>query len=336
MKRSSLCLCLTLLALFLCPFRAPAPLIYRPGEGWTYEVPGGKENNWRKSRAKDQLDVAQQAYDRKNYRLAIKAAQRVIHVFGLSDYVPQATLLLGRCYEARKQDEKAFAAYEQILTKYPKIGMSHDLQSRQFTIAVRFLHGEWVKLFGYIPFFPSMDKTADMFDKIVKFGPYGEFGPTAQMNIGAAREKQKDYPLAVKAYELAADRYSEEPKIAADAIYREALAYNKQAKKADYDQSVAGQAIQTLTLFISLYPEDTRVPEAQKIIASLYAEQARGHFRIAEYYQKNKRLFGAQVYYNQVLSDERQLKDANAPLANLARERIAAIEAIRRRQEAHK
>jgi outer membrane protein assembly factor BamD (BamD/ComL family) len=333
MRRSALCAVLTLAALFLCPFRAPAPLIYTPGEGWSYEVPGGKENNWRRSRAKDQLDVAQQAYEHKSYRLAIKAAQRVVHVFPLSDYVPQAMLLLGRCYEARKQDEKAFAAYEQILTKYPKIEMSHDIQARQFAIAVRFLHGEWTKLFGYIPFFPSMQKTADMFDKIVRFGPYGEFGPPAQMDIGAAREKQKDYPSAVKAYGTAADRYSEQPKVAADALYHEALAYNKQAKKADYDQSVAGQAIQTFTLFISLYPDDPRVADAQKLISTLYNEEARGHFRTAQYYEKNKRYFGALVYYNEVLRDEMLLKDAGAPLAKQARERI---EAINRRQRHEK
>ena len=89
MNRSTLCLCLILLTLFLCPFRAPAPLIYRPGEGWSYEVPGGKENNWRKLRAKDQLEVAQQAFDRKEYRLALKAARRVITVWGLSDFAPQ-------------------------------------------------------------------------------------------------------------------------------------------------------------------------------------------------------------------------------------------------------
>ena len=155
-----------------------------------------------------------------------------------------------------------------------------------------------------------MDKASEMFDKLVKLGPYGEFGPPAQMDIGAAREKQKDYPLAVKAYEVAADRYSEQPKIAADAIYKEALAYNKQARKADYDQSVAGQSISTLTLFMSLYPDDSRVADAQKVIAGLRNEEARGNFRIAEYYEKNKRWIGALVYYNEVLHDEMLLKDA--------------------------
>jgi outer membrane protein assembly factor BamD len=310
-------LALILLALFLFPYRSPAPLIYRPGEGWSYETPGTKGGDWRKARAKDQLDVSQQAFDKKHYKLALKSSLRVIKVWPLSDYAPQAQYLIGRCYEAKKQDEKAFNAYESMLTKYPKTANSEEVQRRQFAIALRFLHGQWFKLFGYIPFFPSMEKTAAMFDEIVRYGPYGELGPDSQMNIGAAREKQKDYPLAVIAYATAADRYSDQAKIAAEAQYKEAMAYNKQARKADYDQSIAGQAISSFTDFMALYPDDPRGEDAKKIITSLRGVEAEGNFRIAQYYEKQKRWDGALVYYNEVL-----LSDAGSPLASQARQRI--------------
>src|SRR5437667_3413477 len=52
-----------------------------------------------------------------------------------------------------------------------------------------------------------------------------------------SREKQHNYALAVKAYELAADRYNDRPKIASDALYRAGLAYKQQAQTAEYDQS---------------------------------------------------------------------------------------------------
>src|SRR5271157_2244759 len=220
MNRLSARVALVLLGLFLFPYRSPAPLVYRPGEGWSYETPGAK-GDWRKQRAKDQLTVAQQAFDKNQYKLALKSSRRVIQIWPLSDYAPQAQYLMGRCYEARKQDEKAFNAYQTMLDKYPKTVNAEEVQRRQFAIAVRFLHGQWFKLFGYIPFFPSMDKTADMFEHIVRYGPYGELGPPSQMNIGAAREKEKDYPSAVKAYERAADRYSDQAKIAAEAQYKE-------------------------------------------------------------------------------------------------------------------
>jgi outer membrane protein assembly factor BamD len=310
---------LVLLLVLALPFRAPAPLIYRPGEGWSYEVPGAK-GDWRKLRAKDQMDIAQQAFDQKKYKLALKAAKRVLQLWPLSDYAPKAQYLLGRTYEMRHQDEYAFNAYQACLERYPKATDTQDVQRRQFAICLRFLHGQWFKLWGYIPFFPSMDKTADMFTKIVRFGPYGEFGPQSQMDIGAAREKEKDFPLAVKAYELASDRYSEQPQVAAEALYKAALAYNKQARKANYDQSVAGQAISAFTDFMALYPNDPRVADAQRIINQLKSVEATGNFRVAQYYEKEKQWAGAMVYYNEVL-----IKNPSSPLASLARQRIEIL-----------
>jgi outer membrane protein assembly factor BamD len=144
--------------------------------------------------------------------------------------------------------------------------------------------------------------------------------PQAQMDIGAAREKQKEYPEAVKAYELAADRYSDQKPLAADALYKAAQAYNKQARKADYDQSVAGQAISAFTDFMALYPDDPRAADSIKIIANLRAEEARGNFKIAQYYEKEKRWDGARVYYNAVYNELRQ--DPGSPLAKRALERL--------------
>jgi outer membrane protein assembly factor BamD len=310
------------LAVLLFPFRSPAPLIYRPGEGLSYESPSGKAADWRKLRAKDQLEVAQAAFDKKDYKLAMKAALRVATVWPLSDYAPQGQYLVGRCYEQHRQDQKAFKAYDQLLGKYPKMKDAQEIQGRQFEIANRFLAGEWIKLFGYIPFFPSMDKAAEMYGDIVRFGPYGPYGPPSQMNIGAAREKQKDYQLAVQAYEMAADRYSAQREVAATALYKAALAWNKQARKADYDQSAAGQAISSFNDFMALYDKDPRIPEAQKIITSLKLEQARGNFSIAEFYEKSKHWDAAQIYYNEV---RRTAPDT--PLAEQARKRIEAFQA---------
>lgn len=305
-----------LICLVAFPFRSPAPLIFNPNEGWVYETPGGKAD-WQRTRAKDQLEVAQEALDHGDVSTALKAARRTVKVWPLSDYSPQAQYLIGRCYEAKKRDEKAFAAYQQVIEKYPKIESYQEILQRQFEIASRFLAGQWFKLFGYIPFFPSMEKTADMYAKIIKNGPYSDIAPQAQMNIGAAREKQSQYPLAVKAYERAADRYHDRKDVAADAIYKAGLAYNKQAKTSEYDQSVAGRAIATFTDFMALFPGDARVKEAQQIITSLKSEQARGSFKTAKFYEKSKHWDGALIYYNEVL-----LKDPESQLASAARERI--------------
>jgi outer membrane protein assembly factor BamD len=299
MNRRIILLLVVVGSVALFPFRSPAPLIYTPGEGWYYE-PFGTAAGWQRTRAKDQLDVAQHAFDTHDYSLALRAAYRVVKVWPLSDYAPHAQYLVGRCLEAKGKDEMAFDAYQVIVEQYPKSAEYEDVLWRQFAIARRFLDGEWPKLWGYIP--------------------YSDVAPHAQLRIGAAREKQKDYPAAVKAYETAADRYQNQPVIVADALYRQGISYAKEAATAEYDQNTAAQAIAVFTDFLTFYPDDRRAPQAQRIIAMLKSQQVQGNFKIAQFYEHGKKWDGAVIYYNEVL----QL-DPNSRYAALARQRIEIL-----------
>ena len=325
MNRRFVFLLLLVTGAMLVPFRAPAPLYYTPGEGWYYE-PYGEKADWQRPRAKEQLDVAEQAFTNKQYSVTLHAAHRVLRVWPMSDYAPRAEYLIGRCLETSGKDEAAFNAYQAIIQKYPHSDSFEEVLGRQYEIAGRFLDGEWFRLWGTIPLYPTMDETAKLFGNIVTNGPYSSVAPHAQLRIGAAREKQKDYDAAVKAYAVAADRYYNQPVIAADALYREGVAYQKQAATAEYDQGTAAKAIAAYTDFKTLFPNDPRVPDADKSITSLKAQQVEGNFKVAQFYEESKvlnaeqRRAGARVYYNEVL----QL-DPNSPYAAQAKKRLAQI-----------
>ena len=317
-SRFVLCVVITF-GVLAFPFRSPAPLIYRADEGWTYEKPG-EDKGWEKMRAEDQLAVAQEAFDHSKYSLAAKAAKRVVSKWPFSDFAPQAQYLVGRCYEEEGKDEVAFNYYQKLLEKYPKMTNAEEVLERQYVIATKFLNGKWRKLWGYIPIPPSTDKTIEMYQKVIKNAPYSDVAPQAQMKIGAAREKQKEYEKAVKAYETAADKYSEREKVAADAMFKAGLANLKQSKTAEYDQNAATEAISAFTDFKALYPDDKRVPEAEQKVEELKTEQARGAFAIAKFYAKQKKWKAAQIYYNEAIT-----KDPSSEYANEARRRIADL-----------
>jgi outer membrane protein assembly factor BamD (BamD/ComL family) len=330
MKQWVLRLVLVLFFVLAFPFRSPAPLVYRVGEGWTYETPGEELGAWRRPKAKDQLDVAQAAFDKKDYSLARKAANRVVTTWPFSDYSPQAEYLLARCDEANRKDERAFKEYQKLLEKYPKAANYDEVVQRQFEICNRFLNGERFKLWNFIPTFPSMEKTVKLYEGVIKNGPYSEVAPQAQMNIGAARERQwrlfndsEPYMLAAKAYELAADRYRNRPKLASDAMFKAGLAYDRQARTAEYDQSTAGKAIDTFKDFKTLYPDDPRATEGEKMIASLKTEQARGNYEIARFYEHGHHWKSALVYYNEVV-----IKDPKSPYAATSLQRIAELKKL--------
>ena len=329
MNRWTSRLVLIALAVVAFPYTAPAPLIYRPGEGWTYE-PYGSVGNWQRTRAKDQLEVAQQAFEKNDISLALKAARHTVNKWPLSDYAPQAQYLVGRCFEEQKKDEQAFNEYQRVLVKYPKIENYEEILKRQYEICNRYLGGQWFKIWGYVPAYPSMEKTAEMYQQLIKNGPYSEVAPQAQLNIGAAHEKQsrflnneEPFVQAVKAYEIAADRYHDKKQVAADALFKAGLAYQKQAKNAEYDQGTAAKAIAAFSDFMALFPNDPRVKEAQTLIEALRTEQARGALDIARFYEKRKHLNGALVYYNEVL-----IKDPNSAYAIEAKQRIESLKPL--------
>ncbi len=304
------------------PHLSPAPLIYKAGEGWSYE-PYGSSGSWQKNRAKDQLEVAEKAFEQKDFDLALKAARHAVKKWPLSDYAPKAQFLVGRSLEEQKKDEEAFKAYQTLLEKYPKVENYQEVLKRQYEITNRFLDGQWFKLWGVVPFFPSMEKTSKMYEKVIANGPYSEVAPLAQMNIGTAQEKRKEFPDAVKAYEKAADKYHDQKGLAADALFKAAQTYLKQASTAEYDQGIAAKAIAAFTDFISLYPEDKRVADARKSIDGLRTEQARGAMKIAQFYEKKKQWSGALVYYNEVI-----IKDPDSAAATEAKHRIEFLKAI--------
>lgn len=312
------------LALVLLSHPAPAPLIYKPGEGWSYESVGG--GRWQRTRAKDQFEVAQEAFDAGNHGLALKAARRVVKVWPLSDYAPRAQYLVGRAEEARGDVRRAFREYERLVERFPKAANYDEVLERQKAIADSFLDGKWFKLWGFLPWFPTSEKAVEMYSSVVRSGPYSPVAPAAQMQIGAAHEKRRDYLLAVRAYERAADRYSDQAGVVADAFFKAGLAWRKQAREADYDQSAASRAIAAFADFTTLFPRDARVTEAQGYITELYRVQAEGSYKIARYYEKRGRQDGAVIYYSDVADIyTRQIKEPEASLAVESRQRIADI-----------
>ena len=311
MQRWTCPLLLAAVVFFSWPNRTPAPIIFRPGEGWSYESINGV-GSWRRSNAKDQLAVAKEAFAAEDWKTAFKAARRTVADWPLSDHAPEAQLLLAQTYEKRGDDKKAFEEYQNMMRLFPQTVDFEDVQSRQFAIATRYLNGQRFKLWGHIPLYRSMKKSAAMFQDIVSSGPFSSVAPQAQMNVGQAwvnkargfqfsqNERHKNYQMAVQAFKKTADRYHDRPGIASKGLYAAGSAYEQQSLDAEYDQGVTHKAIDSFSDYIALYPGEEQVPEARKKIKGMKVEQARGNLKIARYYEKRKKWAGANIYYNEV------------------------------------
>lgn len=323
--------------IILMPMTSPAPLIYVPGEGWSYVRPGDTEaSRWKRPNAQEQIQLARDADQLGNFRLARRSAKRVLREWAYSDYAAEAQFFLARSYDGQRNFHKAAKEYEKLLIRYPQTQHFDEALIRQYEIG-KYLGGKgYFKLWGWVPLPNRMypkDSVVEIYDRTIDQGPFNETGPKAQMEIGQTRENQKRYGLAVKAYELAADRYHYKPEYAADALYKAGQAYYKQVRRAEYDQSVADRAVKTFGVFLTLYESDPRAEEAKSIIISILTEQVRGNYQIAKFYEARRKWSAASSYYNAAIIKEAAKNEyydtvdqgVESEYAKLAREELGRL-----------
>ena len=279
--------------------------------------------------------MAQAAFDKKDYATTASKARSswLVSNWPLSDFAPQGQYLVARCYEQDQQDEKAFKAYQTLLEKYPKISNFQEVFSNGSSRSCnRFLAGQWFKLWGYIPFFPSMDKTAGMYEKLIKNGPYSDVAPQAQMNIGAAREKQtrflddkEPYIEAARGGLTRGGPLSRPPEDRGRCDVQGGARLRKTGAHGGVRSKHGGPGDRHIHRFHdALSGRLPWVKEGEAIIASLKSrEQAHGNFMIAQFYEKKHHWWGAVIYYNEVLQ-----QDPNSTYAAISRERIPALKKL--------
>jgi outer membrane protein assembly factor BamD len=219
---------------------------------------------------------------------------------------------------ARQYYWKAFKEYQQLIEKHPNTPYFDAVLQREFEIANLFAAGERQRVWG-VRFFPTPEKAIEIYNQIVKNGPYSAIAPESQLRIGLVYEKQKDYLSAVHAYEKLLERYPNDPHAEA-AQFQIGYAYKQESARAEYDQDLANKSIAAFQDFLVRFPNSDKVPAANEYLASMKAEQSKGLFLVAKFYEKRKNYKAALIYYNEVIAQNPQ-----SDWANQAKEKVAKL-----------
>jgi len=307
------------------PQDCPAPLIWRKGEGWSWEREGMTVAN----NPKDQLEIARSFQARKQYDNAVTAYRRVVTRWPTSFSCQEARLGLAQSLTQLNYLYKAFKEYQNLIEKHPNSPHFDTALQAQFDLANRFLNGEKHKIWR-LRIFNGLDKAVEIYEQIVKNGPFSKFGPAAQFHIGLAYEKEKDNIAAVHAYEKLLDRYPKDP-LAEEAQFQIGWAYHSEAQRAEYDQNNANQAIAAFKDFLVRYPASPKAEHARQLLAELKQEQSKGLFQIGRFYEKNKNYRAAVIYFNEVIE-----QNPRSDWANQAQRKITLLAPLAKQQPAAK
>ena len=305
----------SLCALILLVQFLPAPLVWRSGEGWVDESSGTTASA---SSSREALDHAKAFEERKDWDGAYASYRNLVRKWPLSFFAAEAQYKTGWILAKKGKFNDAFKAYQKMIEKYPSSTFFEQSLEQQYQIANLFLAGEPQRLFG-IPMGPSMDKTVEMYEQLIKNAPYGKYAPEAQFKIGLAREKQKKFTDAVKAYNTILDKYPGHD-IVDDAQYQIGYAWMMASIDAEYDQSAAEKSIEAYQYFLVRYPNSEKTAAAQDNIESLRGKQTRGSLNIAGFYEKNQNWKAAFIYYNEVIR-----QNPNTPMAEIAKKKVEML-----------
>lgn len=296
-----------------------AALIYRPGEGWEVEGQDTVE-----STSKEQLDKAEQYEKKGEIEDAARAYKAIVKTWPLSPNAPEGQYRFASMLYKLYEFQAAFKEFQNCLEKYPETEHFDDILKYQYDIACLFLAGERQKVWK-IPTLPSMEKTVEMFEQVIKNGPYSNYAAMAQLKIGFAREKQHRWDDAVKAYQDLIKKYPKS-NLADDAQFQIGYAYFQASKESEYDQTATDRAITSFEDYLTKYPSSEKATQAQENIDKMKKGQAEGIMKVAKFYDRDHKYDAALIYYNSVIQ-----KYPNTDLANQATKRIDEIKEIQQK-----
>lgn len=303
--------------LFLSTLRSPAPLIYRPGQGWELEGHDTVEET-----SKQQLEKGEHYEKAGKLEEAAQAYRALVKTWPLSPNAPEGQFRYAATLYKLYEFQPSFKEFQKCTEKYPDTEHFDEILKYQYDIACLFLAGERQKLWK-IPTLPSMDKAVEMFEQVIKNGPYSKIAPMAQLKIGFAREKQHQWDNAVKAYQELIRRYPKSD-LADDAQFQIGYAYMLASREADYDQTATNRAVTGFQDYITKYPNSEKIEQARENINRLKQEQSRGVLAVAEFYDRQKNYDAALVYYNRVIQQY--------PKSEMAKRASIRADQIKKRQ----
>jgi outer membrane protein assembly factor BamD len=208
-----------------------------------------------------------------------------------------------------------------MVQKYPSSDYFEQALDEQYRIANLYLAGEPQRIWK-IPVGPSMDRTVEMYERIIKNAPYGTYAPQCQFNIGLAREQQRRFSDAVDAYQKVLDNYPTSS-VASNAQYQIGYAWMRSSSSGDYDLGAARKAVDAFQDFLVRYPTSDKAVQAQENIQKLGQKQTQGAYDVAKFYETQHQPRAAFIYYNEVVRE-----DPNSPQAQEAKKRIQELRPV--------
>ncbi len=307
----------------LSPARLAAELVWTPETGWRLE--DGALSGLVGSEGRNALELMNRARDletRGNPSAALKAYNRVAKSYNNSIYAPEALYRSAHIYLARHQYSKAFNAFQTIIGRYPNNKRFNEIIGEQYRIASSLLDGARARHWNWFPALKNRSRGIEYFEIILFSAPYSDYAPLALMNIARGHQMLKHQEEAIDALDRMINNYPQSL-LAPDAYLKLAETHASLVQGPYYDQASTREAITYFQDFMILFPNDAGVADSERGLQEMRTMLAQSKIKMADFYfYRRSNYTAARVFYNEAITAY-----PDSPVAELARERLAAVEA---------
>lgn len=256
--------------------------------------------------------TANDYYEAGQTSTALAAYRQFLKNYPSSSLASKAQFRVAELLDAQGNSNKAFDAYQTLISRYPDTPEFEQAVAQQVIIANQYLQGKRMDFLG-IPVLPGVERAQQMYESILKNAPYSKHAPIAQFNLGLSLERQKSIPAARGAYQQVLDKYPNSD-VADDALYQIAYIYMRTGLSGQsQDLSSLVLAKETFEDFLLQYPNSEKAPQARDNLKEIGGKESGDLMAIAKYYDWSKNYKAALIYYNDII--RKQPKSADAEIA---------------------
>lgn len=287
---------LTTILVFLFPSFCPADWV------WTPETGKFINPKWEvKPTPADQLEFAQSFRDQGNCKKAIVEYKKLIKAYPRAKEAPEAEFYTGQCLEGMDNLYGAYQAYQLVIDKYPFSERAAQIVSLEYRIANRLLENKGRSQWAQVVI-GSDDRVVEIFRTVIKDAPYGKYAAISQYKIGLYLKEKGLYQEARDEFEKTMNDYPQS-EWAQASKFQIAMADTSRASDAQHEQKVTSVAMEEFNDFVKTHPDSQLTPEAKAQMARLKETEAQNDFLIAKFYEKQKNLKAARIYYKDVVQN---------------------------------
>jgi len=267
---------------------------------------------------KEQFEYAMSFYNEKKPEDAKREFRKLLKAYPKSFEASESQYYLGRAEEDQGNLYEAYQSYQRVIDKYPFSERIQEINEREYNIAEKFMQGEKRKAFGVT--LPVENPAIEIFSRVIENSTYGPLAPKAQYKLGLVLKSLLRYYEAEEEFNKVITNYPTS-EWAEAAKFQIASVRAATSRGPQYDQGAAVEAKQKFEDFVQEHPDAVLSKEAERQIEKLNEKEAESKYNIALFYEKQKKVNAAKIYYHETIE-----LYPDSPWAKKAMEKLQLLE----------